>query len=102
MERNREGNGDPGLRRHPMRYIRREIDSDARPDREGLSDSLHCVEITLQAIDIPIELSLQRGWVILKGSNGDVLYAPDLQQEAVLDIEVHGSGRSRTGDEQIP
>ena len=32
----------------------------------------------------------------------DVLYTLDLEQEAVLDVEVHGRRRGRGGDEQIP
>ena len=85
-----------------MRHVGRQVDADPRLDDELFGDGLHRPEVALATVDISIELALKRGRFVLEGGDVDVLYTLDLEQEAVLDVEVHGRRRGRGGDEQIP
>jgi hypothetical protein len=86
------GRGDRCIRRirvHPVRDVRRQVHADAGLEDELLGYGLHCREVALATVHVAVELALKRGRIILKGGDVDVLYALDLEQEAMFDVEVH-------------
>ena len=72
-----------------------------RLDTEGFSDGLHRLKVAFLAVGVALQLVPKRGGVVLERSDADVLRAPQLEEKAVLRVEVHRRRRGRAGDEQV-
>jgi hypothetical protein len=80
-------------------HERGQVDPDAGVEAEVLRDFLHRGEVAFLVVVVAVELTLAHA-VVLEGRDADVLHTPDLQQEAVLGVEVHRRvGRGRRDEE---
>ena len=84
-----------------MRHVGRQVHADPRPHHGCHGLCLHRLEVALLAVDVAVELAVARDRVVVEGRDAHVLLALDLEQKAVLDVEVHRRGRGRAGDEQV-